>query len=217
MTNESTSKRPRTTPSSAIPPARSDSGTSVLPVSRVNRIIKADQDVNLCSKEAIFLIAKATERMVATMTAQSHANARLQKRGKMVKYSDLASTANQPQWFYLGEVIPNPISLKVAKQQRQQNDEVQNAPGSTAAAGGPEKAYEGRRVMKGKKKALVISRGAIEEPSKRKTRGKKLNFHTGDAGDEDDEDEDDDGEGDFMDDGGSRATSEAGGGMDVDE
>jgi len=71
--------------------------------------------------------------------------------------------------------------------------------------------------MKGKKKALVISRGAIEEPSKRKTRGKKLNFNTGDVGDEDDEDEDDDGEGDFMDDGGSRATSEAGGGMDVDE
>lgn len=31
----------------------------MLPTSRVNRIIKADEDVNLCSKEAIFLIAKA--------------------------------------------------------------------------------------------------------------------------------------------------------------
>jgi len=65
MSSESTSKRPRTTPSSSIPPARSDSGVSVLPVSRVNRIIKADQDVNLCSKEAIFLIAKATVRSFA--------------------------------------------------------------------------------------------------------------------------------------------------------
>jgi len=124
----------------------------------------------------------------------------------------VASTASQPQWFYLGEVIPNPVPLKVAKQQRQQNDEVQNAASSTAAAGGPEKAYGGKRVMKGKKKALV---GEIEEPAKRRTRGKKLNFNTGDVGDEDDED-DEDGEGDFMDDGGSRATSEAGG-MEVDE
>lgn len=69
--------------------------------------------------------------------------------------------------------------------------------------------YEGKRVMKGKKKALVAS-GEMEVPGKRKTRGKKLNFNAGDAGDEDDDDE-----GDFED-GDSRATSEAGG-MDVDE
>lgn len=31
-----------------------------IPTARVNRIIKADKDVRLCSKEAVFLIAKAT-------------------------------------------------------------------------------------------------------------------------------------------------------------
>lgn len=32
---------------------------SQIPTSRVNRIIKADKDVRLCSKEAVFLISKA--------------------------------------------------------------------------------------------------------------------------------------------------------------
>lgn len=35
-------------------------GVSLLPISRVHRIIKADKDIKLCSKEAIFLISKAT-------------------------------------------------------------------------------------------------------------------------------------------------------------
>ncbi|GAA5823499.1 hypothetical protein JCM3770_004480 [Rhodotorula araucariae] len=37
-------------------------GTSAIPVARVNRIVKADKEVRLCSKEAVFLISKATVR-----------------------------------------------------------------------------------------------------------------------------------------------------------
>lgn len=36
------------------------SGESKIPVARVNRIVKADKEVRLCSKEAVFLISKAT-------------------------------------------------------------------------------------------------------------------------------------------------------------
>lgn len=42
-----------------------DVGTSLIPIARTNRIIKADQDVRLCSKEAIFLIGKAAVRRVS--------------------------------------------------------------------------------------------------------------------------------------------------------
>ncbi|GAA5935535.1 histone-fold domain-containing protein [Sporobolomyces koalae] len=214
MSTEGNQKRPRTIASSQLEPATVERGTTALPTSRVNRIIKADEDVNLCSKEAIFLIAKATERMVQTMTAQAHANGRLEKRTKMVKYSDLAATASNPQWFYLGEVIPAPISLQAAKLLRQQNEEGNAAGGGATAAttgGGSQKQYGGKRVMKAKKKAQLAANangdgvGTIVEPEKRKTRGKQLKFTGETAGDEDEDDEE---EGEF--------TSEAGE-MDVDD
>lgn len=42
-----------------------DRGISALPISKVNKIIKQDKDVKLCSKEAIFLISKTTVRAPA--------------------------------------------------------------------------------------------------------------------------------------------------------
>ena len=45
------------------------SGTSAIPVARVNRIVKADKEVRLCSKEAVFLISKATVRPFSHLTA----------------------------------------------------------------------------------------------------------------------------------------------------
>ncbi|GAA5909271.1 histone-fold domain-containing protein [Sporobolomyces salmoneus] len=192
MSAEPTKKRPRTVPA----PTSMERGTTVLPTSRVNRIIKADQDVNLCSKEAIFLIAKAAERMIAEVTNQAHANARLQKRNKLVKYSDLATTASQSQWFYLGEVIPHPIPLKVAQAKRQQADDSLNAP-SSATTATAEKPYEGKRIMKGKKRASLAAQtaetgGAIDvsgSAEKRKTRGKQVDYSGVAGGDEEDEDE----------------------------
>lgn len=54
---------PATTKKRAPPKAAmADPGVSLLPTSRVHKIIKADKDVRLCSKEAIFLISKATVR-----------------------------------------------------------------------------------------------------------------------------------------------------------
>lgn len=44
------------------PSTFADPGVSFLPISRVHRIIKADRDIKICSKEAIFLISKATVR-----------------------------------------------------------------------------------------------------------------------------------------------------------
>ncbi|GAA5839930.1 hypothetical protein JCM3766R1_004725 [Sporobolomyces carnicolor] len=203
---KNTTKRPR---AGAAASPSIERGTTVLPTSRVNRIIKADEDVNLCSKEAIFLIAKAAERMVGEMTSQAYANARLQKRNKLVKYSDLAAMASQPQWFYLGEVIPNPIPLKVARQKRAQNEEGLNSSSTTAAAADTtERQYEGKRIMTGKKRASLAAtadaaaagKGSdieVAQPEKRKTRGKQVSYSRDVDGDEDDDDQEEFNEGDM--------------------
>ncbi|POY69918.1 hypothetical protein BMF94_7080, partial [Rhodotorula taiwanensis] len=98
------------------------SSQSAIPTARVNRIIKADKDVRLCSKEAVFLISKAAERMIEKTAEQSYQTARLQKRNvKMVRYEHLASVAHQPEWFYLAEVIPNSIPLSAALDLKRQS------------------------------------------------------------------------------------------------
>ncbi|KAM0789658.1 hypothetical protein ACM66B_000460 [Microbotryomycetes sp. NB124-2] len=82
-------------------------GASQLPVSRVNKLIKLDPDVRLCSKEAVFLIAKLTEGAVCRLTSTAQQNARLKRRNnKAVQYADLAQVVqSRPEWFFLQDVI----------------------------------------------------------------------------------------------------------------
>lgn len=47
---------------SSMPAPTVAPGVPAIPIARVNKIIKADRDVRVCSKEAVFLIAKATVR-----------------------------------------------------------------------------------------------------------------------------------------------------------
>lgn len=62
VSSRPTSRRPSTLCSLALYSPYSAAWTmaqSQIPTSRVNRIIKADKDIRLCSKEAVFLISKA--------------------------------------------------------------------------------------------------------------------------------------------------------------
>ncbi|BGP41110.1 hypothetical protein JCM10449v2_005079 [Rhodotorula kratochvilovae] len=174
------------------------SGTSAIPVARVNRIVKADKEVRLCSKEAVFLISKATEFMIARMAQQAYEHARLQKKGaKIVKYADLAATCQSEQWYYLGEVIPPARPLAAALALRQQNEDVLNAPAAVVTAA-PERAFEGKRVLKAKGKKGAPLVGSDGTASARKTRGKKISLPAGEGGpdeesEEEYEDEEDEG------------------------
>ncbi|BGP56283.1 hypothetical protein JCM8202_000249 [Rhodotorula sphaerocarpa] len=110
---------------------------SQIPTSRVNRIIKADKDIRLCSKEAVFLISKAAERMIEKTAEQAYETARLQKRNvKMVRYEHLATVAHQPAWFYLAEVIPHavPLSTALALRRAANEGEADFLPTTIAAA-----------------------------------------------------------------------------------
>ncbi|GAA6043457.1 hypothetical protein JCM8097_002869 [Rhodosporidiobolus ruineniae] len=212
---------------SSMPAPTVAPGVPAIPIARVNKIIKADRDVRVCSKEAVFLIAKATELMLGKLALQAYQNARMDKRQKMVRYTDLADAVHlHPSWFYLGEVIPTPLPLKTALDLRQANEDLAAAPSAVTTAA-PKKDLSGvKRVVKNKggkgagKNALsglgVGGDGIAGEVGQRKTRGKKLKLPAGEGGpDEDDFDEED---GEYSEAtggaGASRAPSEAG--MDVD-
>ncbi|CDW97953.1 hypothetical protein [Sporisorium scitamineum] len=74
--------------------SKSQRGVSIFPTARVARIIKADRDVDICSKEATFLISVATEIFVKKLTDEAYANAKLDKR-KHVFYKDLSRAVQQ--------------------------------------------------------------------------------------------------------------------------
>ncbi|GAA6007338.1 histone-fold domain-containing protein [Rhodotorula paludigena] len=186
--------------------------SSAIPSARVNRIIKADKEVRLCSKEAIFLISKATEMMIERMSEQAYDHARMQKKNaKVVKYDDLAAVAQSPQWYYLGEVIPQGQPLHAALEARRKHNEETDAPAAVTTKAPNADELKGNRIRtnKGKKSAPLL--GVDGLATSRTTRGVKLKLPAGEGGpDEDDEDEyEDDGEG-------AESGGEAGGRMDVD-
>lgn len=45
---------------------------SAIPTARVNRIIKADKDVRLCSKEAVYLISRAAVSLCSHLLPRLH-------------------------------------------------------------------------------------------------------------------------------------------------
>lgn len=94
-------------------------GVSVFPVARVQRIIKADRDVDICSKEATFLISIATEIFIRRLTDEAYTNAKLDKR-KHVFYKDLSRAVQQTESLeFLRDAIPTAMPLSSALEARQ--------------------------------------------------------------------------------------------------
>ncbi|WFD47197.1 DNA-directed DNA polymerase [Malassezia furfur] len=108
---------PKRAPRPSLPPQK---GTTVFPLARIAKIVKADSAVDICSKEATFLISAATELFVKKFVEEGCINARMDKR-KMVRYDDMAKAAQQNEYLdFLRDVVPMPVPLSVAMQQRAQ-------------------------------------------------------------------------------------------------
>ncbi|BGP17308.1 hypothetical protein JCM10213_009088 [Rhodosporidiobolus nylandii] len=199
---------------STLPPSTVNLGQSAVPLARVGKVVKADRDVRICSKEAIFLISKATELMLGKLTTQAYHNARMDKRQKMIRYDDLAAaTHNNPEWFYLGEVVPRHMTLREALDERRKNEDLADAPAAVTTKA-PDTGAKQPRVKKGKGAKIQPKGAAVPEVvGPRKTRGKKLKLPAGEGGpDEEDDFEDEE----YSEPAGpSRAPSEAG--MEVDQ
>ncbi|SJX62267.1 related to DPB3-third-largest subunit of DNA polymerase II [Sporisorium reilianum f. sp. reilianum] len=99
--------------------SKSQRGVSIFPTARVARIIKADRDVDICSKEATFLISMATEIFVRKLTDEAYTNAKLDKR-KHIFYKDLSRAVQQNEFLeFLKDAIPTPMALSSALEARQ--------------------------------------------------------------------------------------------------
>ncbi|KAJ2931974.1 hypothetical protein H1R20_g5130, partial [Candolleomyces eurysporus] len=81
-------------------------GKSLLPVSRVQKIIKADKDIPIVAKDAVFLISLATEEFIRRIVVAGQRQARGDNRAT-VKHQDLASVVRRiDEFMFLEEILP---------------------------------------------------------------------------------------------------------------
>ncbi|KDQ62200.1 hypothetical protein JAAARDRAFT_189555 [Jaapia argillacea MUCL 33604] len=87
-------------------------GKSVFPVSRVQKILKADRDLPTVSKEAVFLISLATEEFIKRLSQASH-NAAARRNRTTVTQEDIAGVVERVDEFqFLDDIILPPKKMK---------------------------------------------------------------------------------------------------------
>ncbi|CAG8590385.1 7991_t:CDS:2 [Gigaspora margarita] len=97
-------------------------GTTVLPIARVKRIIKEDDEITMCAADATFVIAVAAELFVGHFVKQGLEKANVEKR-KNVLYRDLANAVkDQRRLEFLQNVVPQ--TCKFEKALKTYNDAV---------------------------------------------------------------------------------------------
>ncbi|RVD84965.1 uncharacterized protein DFL_003301 [Arthrobotrys flagrans] len=107
----------------AIPPKRKREdwdGTSYLPLARVRKIIKLDDDIDACTPAAAFLISIAAEEFIWHISEQAHKMTKVEKKPrKNIQYKDLANAvARIDNLEFLADVIPRtvPFGKAILKQ-----------------------------------------------------------------------------------------------------
>lgn len=89
-----------------------DTGATVLPVSKLKKILKIDPNYTVTSELAVFVIAKLTELFIKHLAMKAHLNATTEKR-KTVQYKDfsLAVALNEDLKF-LKRMVPQTTSVR---------------------------------------------------------------------------------------------------------
>ncbi|KAJ7075837.1 hypothetical protein B0H15DRAFT_865415 [Mycena belliarum] len=81
-------------------------GKTLLPISKVQHIIKADKDIAIVAKEATFLICCAAEEFIKRFGEAAMALAERDKRSTL-QYKDIATVVRKADEFlFLEEIIP---------------------------------------------------------------------------------------------------------------
>ncbi|KAG6333788.1 hypothetical protein ID866_5299 [Astraeus odoratus] len=82
-----------------------ETGKSVLPFSRVQKIIKADKDLPIVARDATLLISLATEEFIKRL-AEACQKAAERERRTTVQQKDIASVVRRAEeFFFLDEII----------------------------------------------------------------------------------------------------------------
>jgi len=89
-------------------------GHTLLPVTRLENILRADGESGPMSKEAQFALSVATEEFIKRFTKAGHQLASAEKRN-IISYRDMATIASQSSSLrFLEDVVPLPIPLSLA-------------------------------------------------------------------------------------------------------
>ncbi|KIK69754.1 hypothetical protein GYMLUDRAFT_151370 [Collybiopsis luxurians FD-317 M1] len=100
-------------------PLTREAGKSLLPFSRVQKIIKADKDIPIIARDATFLISLAAEEFIKRLCQAGQRVAEKEKRST-VQYKDLTTVVRKADEFmFLDEIIslvqPIPPQKRVPK------------------------------------------------------------------------------------------------------
>ncbi|EMD39970.1 hypothetical protein CERSUDRAFT_92455 [Gelatoporia subvermispora B] len=93
-------------------------GHTLLPQARLENILHADGSGGQLSKEALFMLSVATEEFLKRFAAAGLREANAARRA-VVNYRDIAQVAHaQPEFHFLQDIMPRPITLAEALQRR---------------------------------------------------------------------------------------------------
>ncbi|PGH05583.1 hypothetical protein AJ79_06750 [Helicocarpus griseus UAMH5409] len=105
---------------SAIPPPEEISGHAALPLARIKKIIRLDEDIAQCSNNAAFVIAVATEMFIRYLAEQGHNVVKSERKPRRnIQYRDLATAVSRiDNLEFLSDVIPKTTTYKQFKEKR---------------------------------------------------------------------------------------------------
>merc|ERR1712166_1576045 len=110
-----------------------DFKTQQLPLARIKKIMKSDEDVRMISAEAPVVFAQACELFIMELTSRAWAITEENKRRTLQK-SDVAQAIQQGDFYdFLVDIIP-PDSSRIPGRQRSNAASTQTAAGPAAAA-----------------------------------------------------------------------------------
>ncbi|ESZ95918.1 hypothetical protein SBOR_3731 [Sclerotinia borealis F-4128] len=100
-----------------MPSSNEATGTNQLPLSRIKKIIGTDQDINMCSNNAAFVITLATEMFIQYMAESGHNVVKSERKPRRnIQYRDLSSAVSHVDNLeFLSDIIPRTVPLKIVK------------------------------------------------------------------------------------------------------
>ncbi|CAE6460302.1 unnamed protein product [Rhizoctonia solani] len=104
--------QPDVTPNEKQPkpkPAAPELGETILPMARVQKIMRADKELPNVTKEAVHTISVATEEFIRRLSSAAFAQANRDRR-TMIQYKDVALAVKRtPEMHFLEEMIPTAV------------------------------------------------------------------------------------------------------------
>lgn len=113
---------------------KSSEDTVSVPLARVKRIIRQDDQIMAISSGASYSVAAAVELFIKYMAEQAYIGARANKR-KKIQYNDLAiAIQRQPELEFLSVLVPKTVPYKAIKDKVTKQDENADPASATSEA-----------------------------------------------------------------------------------